>query len=78
MKNKEIKTILKLAKIMWVAGFLFWTIETIIFLLIEGWHLKATSESEIYCDLLVSSLWKNALSVTIFCSIISLLNINKK
>lgn len=78
MKNKEIKAIWKLAKIVWVTGFIFWAIETIIFLLIEGWHLKATSEIEISCDSLVSSLWKNALFITIFCSISSLLNIKKK
>ena len=78
MKNKEIKAIWKLAKIIWVAWFIFWAIETIIFLLIEGWHLKATSEIEIYCDSLASSLWKNALFITIFCSLSSLLNFNKK
>ena len=78
MKNREIKVIWKLAKIVWVSGFIFWAIETIIFLLIEGWHLKATSKIEIYCDSLVSSLWKNALFITIFCSINLLLNIKKK
>jgi len=30
----------------------YWIIETIYFLVVEGWHVKATSEAEIACDVI--------------------------
>ena len=40
----------KLFKTFFVIGFLFWISETIIFLFIYGWHLKATEQPEVICD----------------------------
>lgn len=34
-----------------VIGLVFWILETIVFLFIDGWHYKAISESEIFLDL---------------------------
>jgi len=31
-------------------GFAFWLIETIVFLILEGWHYKATNPKEVLCD----------------------------
>ena len=78
MKNKELKTLWKLAKIIWILSFSFWFIETIIFLIIEGWHYKATNPIEIYCDKLVTNGWSFALNLTVFISISFLINLNKK
>ena len=78
MKNKELKTLWKLAKIMWILSFSFWFIETIIFLIIDGWHYKATNPIEIYCDKLVVNMWEFALNLTVFISISFLINLNKK
>lgn len=78
MKNKELKTIWKLAKIGWIGGFIFWIIETIIFLIIEGWHLKATNPSEIYCDKIASNMWTFALNLTLCVILYAFLNFLKK
>ena len=32
---------------------IFWIVETIIFLIIEGWHWSATNSIEILCDKIV-------------------------
>ena len=32
----------------------FWACETVFFLIRDGWHWKAISKAEIYCDFLVS------------------------
>jgi len=50
MNKSEIKTLWKLARNFYLAGFVLWIIETAIFLIYEGWHLKATHPIEIYCD----------------------------
>lgn len=78
MNKSEIKTLWKLAKNFWIGGFVLWIIETAIFLIYEGWHLKATHPIEIYCDDIVSGMWHFALSVTIVTCVYSLININKK
>jgi hypothetical protein len=78
MKNKELKTLWKLAKSFWIAGLLFWSVETIIFLIIEGWHWKATNPTEIWCDNAVSSIWTFALNLTIVTCGYFLININRK
>jgi len=78
MKIEEIKTIWRLAKSFWTGGFIFWLTETIIFLIIEGWHLKATNPIEIYCDKIVSNMWFVALNLTIASAFFMLNNLNKK
>ena len=78
MKNKELKTLWKLAKSFWIAGTVFWIIETIIFLIIEGWHYKATNPIEIYCDEIVSNMWLFALNVTVVTCVYFLINLNRK
>ncbi len=35
-------------------GSIFWVLETVIFLTIEGWHWKAISPMEIMCDKIVT------------------------
>lgn len=48
--KKQLNTLYLLATVMLT----FWIAETVVFLLIEGWHWKATSSAEIYCDLIVA------------------------
>jgi len=78
MKKSEIKTILKFAKNVWIGSFVFWIIETIVFLIIEGWHLKATHPVEIYCDKTVSLLWQIALFITVYVFATLLFNLKSK
>jgi len=78
MKNKELKTLWKLAKKFWISGTIFWLLETIVFLIIEGWHYKATDPIEIYLDSIVLEMWHFALMLTIYICFMKLLNINKK
>jgi len=78
MKNKELKTLWKLAKRFWIYGFALWVLETVIFLIIEGWHIKASHPVEIYLDKTVSGMWNFALWLTVITSIYYLLNLNKK
>jgi len=66
MKTKEIRTIWKIGKLFWTAGLIFWAVETGIFLLIEGWHLKATNPIEIFCDKVASNLIIVALNLSVF------------
>lgn len=77
MKKSEIKTIWKLAKLTWIGSFIFWIIETLIFLIIEGWRIKATNPIEIYLDKVVFQLWTVALWLTIYCALILIFNLNK-
>lgn len=51
---KSTISIWKLAKRISVWTILFWLSETISFLIIEGWHWKATSRAEILCDSIVT------------------------
>jgi type III secretory pathway component EscT len=78
MKNKELKTLWKVAKRFWISGTIFWVLETIIFLIYEGWHLKATNPIEKWCDKIVSGMWTSALWMTIYICIGYLINLNKK
>jgi hypothetical protein len=78
MKNEELKTLWKLAKLFWISGFIFWIIETIVFLIIEGWHWKAKNPIEIYCDKTVSNMWLFALNVTVFICVYLLINLNRE
>ena len=78
MTAVELKTLWKLAKRFYFVGFVFWVIETIIFLIIEGWHYKATHPIEINCDKIVSNLWTFALNLTAVICVYFLINLNKK
>jgi len=78
MKNKELKTLWKLAKRFWIGGFVLWILETVIFLIIEGWHIKASHPVEISLDKIVSGMWNFALWLTVITSMYYLLNLNKK
>ena len=78
MKNKELKTIWKLTKIVWLGSFAFWIIETIIFLIIEGWHWKATNKIEIYCDKLVNNMWLFGFNLTTYFLLFVFMNFIKK
>lgn len=78
MKRKEIKAIWKLAKIVWKSSTIFWIFETLVFLIVDGWHYKATNPIEIFCDNTVSFLWKIALYLTIYVAYFSIIFLNKK
>lgn len=78
MKNKELKAIWKLGKIVWIASFIFWITETIIFLIIDGWHWKAINPIEIYCDKIVNNMWIFALNITVYVCVYLFLNFIKK
>lgn len=65
MKNKELKTIWKLARFFWIGGTIVWLLETIFFLIYEGWHLKATNPIEIFFDKIASDMWNFALWLTV-------------
>lgn len=66
MKNKELKTALSLSKSFLIGGFLLWVLETAIFLIIEGWHYKATNPIEIQLDETVDKMWTCSLMLIIF------------
>ena len=78
MKNKELKTLWKVAKSTWISAILIWIIETTIFILYEGWHFKATHPIEKWLDKLVSNMWTFALWITIFICVQYIVNLNKK
>lgn len=42
------------AKGLSVCMLLFWLLETVYFLIVDGWHWKATSNAEIVCDIIVT------------------------
>lgn len=78
MKNKELKVLWRVARPTWIAGTLIWIIETAIFLIIEGWHLKATHPIEKWFDKLVSGIWTFALWLTVYICVQYIFNLNKK
>jgi hypothetical protein len=77
MKNKELKVLWKVARPTWIGGTLIWIIETAIFLLYEGWHLKATHPIEIWFDKLVGVMWNFALYLTVFICVQYIFNLNR-
>ena len=77
MRQEELKTLWKLAKMYFIVGFIFWVIETIIFLIIEGWHYKATNPIEIYCDKIVVNFWNVAFNITVVTCTYFLINLDK-
>lgn len=78
MKNKELKTVWKFASLYWKGGFILWVLETVYFLISEGWHLRATSKSEIYLDSIVSNAWHIALTITVGIGILFIINLITK
>lgn len=78
MKNKELKTIWKLARIFWIGGTIIWLLETIFFLIYEGWHLKATNPIEIFFDKIVTDIWNFALWLTFVTCAYYLSNLTRK
>lgn len=78
MKEKELKTIWKLARSFWITGTLVWILETAIFLIIEGWHLRATNPVEIWLDKAVSGMWTFALWLTICVCVYYVMNLTKR
>lgn len=78
MNNDEIKVIWKVSKRFWIGSFIFWILETVAFLSIEGWHWKATNPIEIWFDSVVLNMWKVALTLTVYCCYYLISNINKK
>lgn len=77
MKNKELKVLWKVARPTWIGGTLIWIIETAIFLLYEGWHLKATHPIEIWLDKLVGGMWTFALWLTVYICVQYIFNLNR-
>jgi len=44
------KTRFKISNILFISGCLFWFIETIFFLIRDGWHWIPSSQEELLCD----------------------------
>ena len=78
MKNKELKTLWKLTKRVWIGGTLTWIIKTAIFLLYEGWHLKSTHPIEKWFNKLVVDMLGFALWITIIICLHYLINLTFK
>lgn len=77
MKKKEIEILWKLAKQFWLIGLIIWIMETLFFLIYEGWHIKPTNPIEIWFDDLVGYIWNFALCVTFYIFYFVLIKINK-
>jgi len=78
MEENELKTLWKLARQFWIGSFFLWIIETSIFIIIEGWHLKATNPVEIWFDSIVSKMWVFAFTLTCLIGMYYIINLNKK
>jgi len=77
MKNKELKVLWRVARPTWIGGTLIWIIETAIFLIYEGWHLKATHPIELWFDKLVGGMWTFALWLTVYICVQYIFNLNR-
>lgn len=77
MEKEELKTIWKLARIFWIGGTFVWLLETIFFLIYEGWHLKATNPIEIFFDKLSADMLNFAMWLTVVTCVYFLINLNK-
>ena len=75
MNNQELKTIWKLARTLFITAFIIWFSETSIFLLIEGWHLKATNPIEMFLDKVVENVLHTAIFITCYFAINSAVNL---
>ncbi len=78
MEDIEHKVIWNVTKRLFIIGFVFWLLETIVFLIIEGWHIKATNQIEIYCDEIVVNLWDACCYLAIYIFFHYLIKLNKK
>lgn len=76
MKNKELKTILKLANYVAIGMVILWILETLFFLIIEGWHLKATNPIEIFFDKVVLAMFRIAIFLYCYVGIGLITNLN--
>lgn len=77
MEKEELKTIWKLARIFWIVGTFVWLLETIFFLIYEGWHLKATNPIEIFFDKVSTDMLNFAMWLTVVTCVYFLINLNK-
>ena len=77
MEKEELKTIWKLARIFWIVGTFVWLLETIFFLIYEGWHLKATNQIEIFFDKVSTDMLVFAMWLTVVTCVYFLINLNK-
>jgi len=57
----------KLAKSLAVVGILIWLAETVYFLLLEGWHWRATNPLEVWCDGVVNSCFGGVFFAMMMC-----------
>jgi len=48
MEHSELKTLWKVARGFWISAILIWIVNTVTFLIYEGWHYKATNPIEVY------------------------------
>lgn len=78
MKYSELKTLWKVAKRFWLIGFVIWVVNTIAFLIYEGWHYKSTNPIEVYIDKLVNYNWTVAWFLTIYVCFYFIINLNKE
>lgn len=78
MGKKKLKLALSIARSFAIGGCILWIVETIIFLIIEGWHWRATHPIEIYLDRCVLRMWKMSLDLIIFALIVNMLTSKKK
>ena len=60
------------AKQLLVFGFIFWFSETLLFIFIEGWHLKATNHFEITCDDMVRIIFNVSVFLLIYSSLLKI------
>jgi hypothetical protein len=75
MNNQELKTIWKLARTLFITASIIWFSKTLIFLLIEGWHLTATNPIEMFLDKVVENVLHPAIFIMCFFAIISAVNL---
>jgi hypothetical protein len=77
MKIEELKVIWDLAKSIAKAGLLLWVFETTAFLVIDGWHLKATNPIEIMLDDCVKQMLSVASFLAGYVGVSMLIKLNK-
>lgn len=59
-------------------GFAVWLVETVFFLLRDGWHLKAETHAEALCDMGAVSMVHAGLLVWLVCKILLLFTPNNQ
>ena len=66
MNKSELKTIWKCAKFFGITAFVLWMLETLFFLIKDGWHLKAITTAEVYLDEIVIVLFQLFIGVSTY------------